>query len=82
LTGISVDPIVVFAAFRYALGRSTYITSDITDCIQRNASALPATDRAVMVREIREAIVTGQAGMPTDVDAWQRTLERLSKENR
>lgn len=80
MNGIDVDPIIVFAAFRYALGRSTYITNDVTDCIQRNANALPASDRANMISEIREALLTGQAGMPMDVAAWQRTLERLSKE--
>jgi hypothetical protein len=79
MTGITVDPIIVFAAFRYALGRSTYIVTDVTDCIQRNASALPASDRAVMVREVRQAIADGRAGMPSDVAAWELTLERLSK---
>lgn len=80
MTEIAVDPIIVFAAFRYALGRSTYIVSDVTDCIQRNASALPALDRAVMVREVRQAIADGRAGMPLDIAAWELTLERIIKE--
>lgn len=42
MTGITVDPIIVFAAFRYALGRSTYIVTDVADCVQRNATAMPA----------------------------------------
>jgi hypothetical protein len=80
MTGITVDPMIVVAAFRYALGRSTYVVTDVTDCIQRNASTLPRPDRALMVREIREAISGGRAGMSMDVAAWERTLERLDKE--
>jgi hypothetical protein len=79
MPNITVDPIILFAAFRYALGRSTYIVIDVTDCIQRNATALPTSDRAVMAREIRDAIQGGQAGMPMDVAAWKYTLERIEQ---
>lgn len=77
---ITVDPIVVFAAFRYALGRSTYIVSDVADCIIRNAQVLPRQDRLQMIREIEEAISTGRAGASMDASEWNNVRERLRKE--
>lgn len=76
---IGVDPIIIFAAFRYALGRMTFIVSDVSDCIERNADKIPRADRGAMIREIAQAIREGQAGMPMDVEIWQRVEARLRR---
>jgi hypothetical protein len=41
---------------RYALGRRTYIVSDVCDMVKRNAASLTVNDAAIMRRDISEEI--------------------------
>jgi hypothetical protein len=66
---------ILICAFRYALGRRTYITSTVSDVIRGAWPHLSPGDRALIQREIRQAIDQGRAGMECDIKSWQKVLE-------
>ena len=68
------DRLVLLSAFRYALGRKTYIPSVIADQIKSCWIDLTESDRNLIKREISEAIERGHAGHKCDVDRWNEIL--------
>lgn len=68
-----------FCAFRYALGRMTYIVSTVTDLLIKAAKdgTLDEVNRDLMAREIKRALDAGEVGMPCDQLEWQRLLNVL-----
>ena len=68
--------ILLFCAFRYALGRQTYVVGSITGIIRDNWENLTKERRAFYKREIREAVEKGFAGSPViDVPEWKSILD-------
>lgn len=68
------DRLVLIAAFRYALGRMTYMPSVISGQVKACWSELTASDRNLIKREISEAIERGCAGHKCDIDRWGEIL--------
>jgi hypothetical protein len=66
--------ILLFCAFRYALGRRTYVPSVIERIIIDNWENMPSVTREKYKREIREAIAANRAGDECDSIAWSRLL--------
>lgn len=62
--------IVLVGAFRYALGRSTYVVSSTCNVIEAMAQDLPTGQLNLIEREIKKAITNKSAGMQMDVDRW------------
>lgn len=64
-------------AVRYALGRRTYIVSDVCSAVRETWPQLEAQDRAVIRRDVNRAIdehhhdFGRSLGDACDVDAWQ-----------
>ena len=54
--------ILLFCAFRYALGRQTYVVGAISDIIKANWDHMPQSRRDMFRKEIEEAIEKGYAG--------------------
>lgn len=67
---------IIFCAFRYSLGRMTYISSTMTELILKYWDNINRRTRYMMIEEIKEAIDKDRAGMMCDVDQWKRILER------
>jgi len=67
--------IVLFMAFRYALGRKTYAVSLVVDEIIDRWETLDDVDKKQYKKEIQEAIDSGHAGMNIDIIEWKRILE-------
>lgn len=79
MTGpITVQPFILVAAFRYALGRRTYAVQVVAKALVANRDRLPAEDRHLIVREIRQAVAAAQAGGDCDVRDWQRVADVLA----
>lgn len=74
------DRLTLIAAFRYALGRMTYMPSVIASQIESCWNDLTQADRGLFRREIKEAIDRGHAGHPCDVRRWKKILELPFKE--
>lgn len=68
--------VLVFCAFRYCLGRMTYITSTMSELILKYWDKIEDRDRHIIKKEIQEAIANGTAGMEMDIEQWQRILEK------
>ena len=74
----SVDTQLLYiAAFRYALGRSSYITAAISDIIRDNIAVLTENTVKLMIKEIQEC---ENLGMDCDKEVWSHLSEFLEKE--
>ncbi|RYC70749.1 hypothetical protein [Spirosoma sordidisoli] len=72
------DVDVAFYAFRYCLGRMTYVVYDMAEYLINHADAIDDKHRALIISEIDAAIEKKQAGWDMDVKQWQRVKARLS----
>jgi hypothetical protein len=78
-SGVDSD-ILLFCAFRYALGRRTYVVGTIASIIAANWKNLSVDQRQSYQKEIREAIAHNRAGMDMDVMEWEKLLDLKSGE--
>ncbi|MDD3039035.1 hypothetical protein [Bacteroides sp.] len=67
--------IILFCAFRYALGRQTYVVSTIADAVVQSWYTMVPGQRRMFQKEVREAIDRDGAGSPMDVACWRQILE-------
>lgn len=70
--------VLAFNAFRYALGRKTYVTAEVSDILIRRQDDLDPHVQDMIAEEIEIAIKRNRAGMPCDVDEWQKLLNVLN----
>lgn len=78
---VSVDPLMMLCAVRYALGRTSYMVGIVAEELRRAAPLLPLDLRVVIARDIREALDGNEAGEPCDQKEWRvclRVLENLA----
>ena len=67
--------ILMVCAFRYALGRRTYVVGSICDILKANWNRMSPIRREFYKNEIREAIDKGWAGSELiDVPEWNSIL--------
>lgn len=62
--------IVLVGAFRYALGRSTYVVDSTCNVLEAMSPDLPTGQLSLIEREIERAIKEDAAGMQPDKDRW------------
>lgn len=65
---------IVFWAFRYVLGRSSYAVGDVTDFLVARWPELPANDRSNIVRDIKEHTAKYGWGHKCDEESWRQVL--------
>lgn len=68
------DCLVLIAAFRYSLGRNTYMPSVIREKLMEAWSFLPESDKKLIKKEIKEAIDRNAAGSKYEVKEWKGLL--------
>jgi len=66
--------LMLVCAFRYALGRKTYVSMSMVNIIKDNWLGLGLGTQELIQREIRQAIELGMAGMDCDIAEWQKLL--------
>jgi hypothetical protein len=71
---------MAWCATRYALGRKTYVVSDICNILINYADYLDKANKDLMSDEISKAIDDGHAGMSMDVEQWKKVLEKFEDE--
>ena len=71
------DRLIMICAFRYALGRMTYVPGHTVDWLLANLPRLSKGDRDLLAREIDEAARLQRLGMSCDVATWSRLREAL-----
>lgn len=65
---------ILFMAFRYALGRQTYVVSDVVQTITENWSFLSKKIKHLIHKEIKIAISDKNIGMEMDFKEWSKVL--------
>lgn len=73
---IDVDPLVLHAAVRYALGRRTYVPAVIAAEVRRCWPRTTANWRRMVIRDVAEALHDHETGHRSlgddcDVDVWR-----------
>ena len=64
------EDITLGCAFRYALGRMTYVVDSVANEIERHAETMERKTRLRIIREIQEALDEKKAGMDMDAKRW------------
>lgn len=67
--------LILISAFRYALGRRTYMPGVVVGVIKDQWLNLSPHDRSQIQGDIRHAIECNMAGDDCDVDVWRKLLE-------
>lgn len=74
------EEIVLSCAFRYALGRMTYVVDSVASEIERRRKSLPTKDLHRYRAEITEASRGNSLGMEMDKKRWQECYAILGQE--
>jgi len=74
--------LVTLAAFRYALGRSTYIVSEMVQWIMENWKYIQPETKQIIIEETEAAIKIGSCGEECDQKEWERLLEFMNKKSK
>lgn len=71
--------ILLISAFRYSLGRSSYVPSVIIDIIENNKEQIRETTLGLFIREIelRKQLGPDSLGMSVENELWLDLRERL-----
>lgn len=67
------------AAFRYCLGRRSYIVDPCCEYLIKNWDSFLKSTQNIIREEITQAIVTKNCGMSCDEACWQKVLDNVSK---
>ena len=70
---------LVVCAFRYCLGRSTYVVSEMIEHILCHWNGLCPAYQKLIKNEIEDALDRDVCGMRMDCEAWRHCLEDIEK---
>ena len=73
---IKVSELTLVASFRYALGRRTYIVSEVVENILKNWNNLSQNMKIKMKEEIKEVIENNTFGDQIDLENWKQIVEK------
>ncbi len=68
---------LAFSAFRYGLGRKTYVVSNIVQALINNKHNIKTETKQRICSEIEHAIDLDNAGMDCDIAEWKHLMEEL-----
>jgi hypothetical protein len=75
------DEILLFCAFRYALGRQTYVVSTVIGKLIKEFENIDPINRKKYVQEIDEAISDNHIGSDYDKEDWLKVKALFTPEN-
>lgn len=73
------DQSIVICAFRYALGRQTYMVSLVADWLKEHWGQIDSIGKELIIKETEEALQKGWAGSKMDEDTWRMFLEKVKE---
>jgi len=68
---------LTICAFRYCLGRKTYVVGQMCNHLRDNWGKLCGSYQTLIMKEIHDAIQKERCGMEQDCDAWRCLLNDL-----
>ena len=69
---------LMVCAFRYALGRRSYIVAVIGEILVTHKAELSDSSKAVICRDINKAIAKNHDGMDCDSAVWRYVRDHLN----
>jgi hypothetical protein len=72
--------IAIGCAFRYALGRMTYVVDSVASVIESDIEEISTKTLHLIRKEIEEAIKASHAGMQMDVERWSKCRIAINDE--
>ena len=78
---LEVSELTLLASFRYALGRQSYIVSEVVENVLKNWKYLSKKFKTKIKEEIEEALKNNNTGSYTDVEQWSRILKQQDVPN-
>ena len=73
----TVGEATLLSAFDYAIGRKTYVVSEVVRDLQDNCELMTTKGREYMIRKIEQCNRDGQLGHNIDKQQWLRLLQQL-----
>lgn len=74
---VKADTLIAVAAFRYALGRMTYMVSLVGDWLIANRAGIDPNSRDLIAREIDQAENSRGLGMEMDAEVWRNVRDAM-----
>lgn len=71
---------IIICAFRYCLGRTTYVTDEMANILQDNISKLTDNTKAVIIKDIQYSAENNRLGMNCDRVVWLKLLEIMKND--
>ncbi|MEK0411951.1 MAG: hypothetical protein RJA03_464 [Pseudomonadota bacterium] len=71
---------LMVCAFRYALGRRSYITYTISDLLIKHKDKLFAQSKESILKDIKKAFDTNDYGMEMDKEVWIKLQQELTND--
>ncbi len=78
---MKIEPWMIISAFRYSLGRRTYVVSECVDWLTENWQWVNESTKKIILREIKEAIDSNLCGDPCDCSDWREILTLSEKQH-
>jgi hypothetical protein len=76
------DHVITLAAFRYALGRKTYVVEEIIEWLTQYWDEIPAATKGRIIPETEQAVMLCACGDECDQKSWESFLEFAHKKSR
>ena len=73
------DRFLIIGAFRYALGRSTYVTLETAQWLIKHWEQIDENTQVLIRKEIDWALEEDRAGMDCDKRAWEMLLSHIKE---
>lgn len=71
---------ILISAFRYALGRQTYIVESVSNFLIKYKDFLTDNLKNIMIKDLKEALKNNKAGDTNiDVPLWEKLLKELTE---
>lgn len=71
---LKLDESILFMAFRYALGRATYVVSEVVETIIEQWNFLSNQFKELVIKEIKQELSSNDTMMGMDVREWTKIL--------
>lgn len=74
-TALVVPEGILICAFRYAIGRRSYVVGEVASELRAHSLSLSNKAKALIVKEIKEAEKADALGMTIDEKEWMRVVD-------
>lgn len=71
---LKLDESILFLAFRYAIGRTTYVVSEVVETVIEQWDFVSKQFKELIIKEIKQELSSNDMMMDMDVRDWTKIL--------